>query len=200
VLPYGLSRPYFLVCNQFWIHKSTETVIEAAAIARDLGLDADIVFTGRMEEPRKPGYIDGLHRMIEDLGVGDRIKLLGYIPKPDQIELMKSAVAVVQPTLFEGGPGGGAVYDAVSLGIRAIVSDIPINRELPLREGYLTTFKTRDAADLVKKMQAFLAAPYTPPSPEDLYQLSRRSAENLSRRLYEAIDYALLRQQVAATK
>lgn len=193
--PYGLTRPYFIVCNQFWMHKSIETVIQAAAIARDLGMDADIVFTGRMEEPRRPSYIDGLNRMIEDMGIGNRIKLLGYVPKTDQLELIKAAVAVIQPTLFEGGPGGGSVYDAVSLGVRAIVSDIPINYELPLRKDYLVTFKTRDATDLVEKMQAFLEKPYTPASPEDLYQLSRRSAEKLSNRLYQAVDVALGRSK-----
>lgn len=188
---YGLKRPYFIVCNQFWVHKSIETVIEAAAIAKRRGLAADIVFTGKMEEPRKPGYIEGLRKMVIDLRVGDMIHFLGYIPKDDQLELMKHAVAVIQPTLFEGGPGGGAVYDATSLGIRSIVSDIPINHELPLDPQVLVMFEKKNAEDLVAKMQIFLDTPYTGPSPEDLYQLSRASARKLSQRLYEAIDYTM---------
>lgn len=189
--PYKTSRKYFMVCNQFWVHKSTETVIEAARIAKDRGLNVDIVFTGKMLEPRKPGYIEGLRRMVDELDVGDVVKFLEYIPKDEQLELMKNAVAVVQPTLFEGGPGGGSVYDAVSIGVRAIVSDIPINHELPLNPETLVLFKTRDARDLVDKMERFLHAPYKGPSPEDLYQQSKRSTEKLSKRLYEAIDHAL---------
>lgn len=190
-LSYNLTRRYFIICNQFWIHKSMETVIEAAAIAKRRGLDVDMVFTGRMEEPRKPGYIDSLHRLVADLGVADVVRFLGYIPKDDQLELMKGAVAVIQPTLFEGGPGGGAVYDAMSVGVRAIVSDIPINRELPLDPRHLVLFETKNAVDLADKMAPFLDSPYDGPTVEDLYQQSKRATEKLSDRLYEAIGYAL---------
>lgn len=191
LLQYQLPEHYFAICNQFWIHKSLETVIEAARIAKDRGIPVNMVFTGRMEEPRKPGYIDSLHQMVEDLGVGDMIRFLGYIPKDDQLEIIKSAVAVLQPTLFEGGPGGGAVYDAVSLGVRSIVSDIPINHELPIEPKKLLLFRTRDAGDLVEKIQQFLDEPYVGPSSEDLYQQSKRATEALSKRLFEAIDCEL---------
>jgi glycosyltransferase involved in cell wall biosynthesis len=190
-LKYGLNRKYFLISNQFWIHKSIETAIEAGLIAKNKGLDVDLVFTGRMEEPRKPGYIDQLREMVVDLDLGDTIKFLGYIPKKDQIEIMKGSIAVIQPTLFEGGPGGGAVYDAFSLGIRAIVSDIPVNRELPNDDHKVLFFETKNPKDLVDKMEIYLKSSYHAPSIEDLYQLSQHSAELLSNRLYEAIDFEL---------
>lgn len=189
--PFGLTRPYFIVCNQFWIHKSIETGIEAARVLKDRGVDAQIVFTGRMEEPRKPGYIESLHELVRRLDVESHVRFLGYIDKDSQLELIKHAVAVFQTTLFEGGPGGGSVYDAMSLGQRAIVSDIPINHELPLDPKRLVLFKTRDPRDAADHMQRFLAERYVFPTPEALYQQSRRSAEVLSTRLYEAIDYAL---------
>lgn len=189
--PYGLQKKYFITSNQFWVHKSMETVIKAAQLAKQHGLDVELVFTGRMEEPRRPGYVASLRQLVADLGVGDVVKFLGYIPKDHQLELMKNAVAVIQPTLFEGGPGGGSIYDAVSLGIRAIVSDIPINHELPLDPERLVLFEKKNAADLVEKMQTFLMRPYESPFAEDLYQQSKHSTENLSQRLYEAIDYAL---------
>lgn len=188
---YEIPRKYFLICNQFWIHKSMETVIEAAAIAKRKGLAADFVFTGRMQEPRKPGYIDSLRQLVIDRGVSDTVRFLDYIPKDDQLELMKGCVAVIQPTLFEGGPGGGSVYDAVSLGVRAVVSDIPINFELPLQPGVLETFEKKNPNDLVEKLSVMLEASYKRPSPENLYQQSRRSTESLSKRLYKAIDYAI---------
>lgn len=188
---YEIPRKYFLICNQFWIHKSIETVIEAAAIAKRKGLVADFVFTGRMQEPRKPGYIDSLRQLVIDQDVSDTVRFLDYIPKDDQLELMKGCVAVIQPTLFEGGPGGGSVYDAISLGVRAVVSDIPINFELPLQPGVLETFKKKNPSDLVEKLSVMLEASYKRPSPESLYQQSKRSTESLSKRLYQAIDYAI---------
>jgi len=149
------------------------------------------VFTGRMQEPRKPGYIDSLRQLVIDKGVSDTVRFLDYIPKDDQLELMKGCVAVIQPTLFEGGPGGGSVYDAVSLGVRGVVSDIPINFELPLQPGVLETFEKKNPDDLVEKLSVMLEASYKRPSPENLYQQSRRSTESLSKRLYQAIDYAI---------
>ena len=44
--------------------------------------------------------------------------------------LIQNAKAVVQPTLYEGGPGGFSSYEAISYGKKLIVSDIPINREI----------------------------------------------------------------------
>ena len=192
--PYGLQRKYFIVCNQFWVHKSIETVIQAAALAKKRGLDVDFVFTGRMQEPRKPGYIDSLRQLVIDLDVSDVVRFLDYIPKDDQLELMKASVAVIQPTLFEGGPGGGSIYDAISLGVRAIASDIPINHELPLDPACVVLFAKKSPEDLVAKMEIFLNTPYDPPSTEDLYQQSRRYTAKLSTRLYEAIDYAIALQ------
>jgi glycosyltransferase involved in cell wall biosynthesis len=63
---------------------------------------------------------------------------------------MRSAVALVQPSLFEGGPGGGAVFDAVSLGVSCIVSDIKVNREL--NDPIVTFFNALDAASLAEEM------------------------------------------------
>lgn len=57
-----------------------------------------------------------------------------YIAKLDQIALLKKSIAVIQPTLFEGGPGGGASYDAISLGKPLIVSDIKVNQEIEQSE------------------------------------------------------------------
>ncbi|WP_292356621.1 glycosyltransferase [Mesorhizobium sp.] len=191
VLKYNQARPYFIICNQFWIHKSLETVIHAAKIAKETGIDVDFLFTGRMEEPRKPGYIESIQALVRELGVGDIVKLLGYIPKNDQIELIKGSIAVIQPTLFEGGPGGGSVHDAICVGKRSIVSDIPINRELPLDDGSVILFRAQDQADLVAKMEHVMATSYSPPVVEELYQRGKAYRSRLSKRLYSAIDYAL---------
>jgi glycosyltransferase involved in cell wall biosynthesis len=130
---YGLQGRFFIVCNQFWKHKDHGTAIKGLARARRLGLPTDIglVCTGKLEEPRDPLHIENLRKLVGELGLENRIHFLGFIPKRDQILLLKRALGVVQPTLFEGGPGGGAAYDAISLGVPLVVSDIPVNRELP---------------------------------------------------------------------
>ncbi|MEI6239440.1 MAG: glycosyltransferase [Planctomycetia bacterium] len=124
------SEPYFLVSNQFWLHKDHPTAFRALARLAARRPDVRLVCTGQTSDFRRPDYFDTLVELLDTLGIRDRVTITGLLPKAEQIELLKGAIAVVQPTLCEGGPGGGAVYDAVSLGVRAIVSDIPINREL----------------------------------------------------------------------
>ena len=72
--------------------------------------------------------------LVSELGVSEHIRILGHIPKLDQVALIKSAEAVIQPTLFEGGPGGGAAFDAISLGTPVIASDISVNLEMDCGE------------------------------------------------------------------
>jgi len=68
---------------------------------------------------------------------------------------MRGAVAVVQPTLFEGGPGGGAVWEAVGLGVPALVSDIDVNREI--NDAGVTFFRVGDSDQLAARMHETLA-------------------------------------------
>jgi glycosyltransferase involved in cell wall biosynthesis len=127
---YQLPPEYFLCSNQFWIHKNHAVIIEALAIAKAEARRHCVVFTGDTYDYRDPQHFQGLVRHAEDLGVLQNCYFLGLLPKSDQIGLMRAAVGVIQPTLFEGGPGGGAVFDAVAMGKRIVLSDIPINREI----------------------------------------------------------------------
>jgi glycosyltransferase involved in cell wall biosynthesis len=134
---YRLPPKYFLCSNQFWQHKNHGVLIEALALARAEGRPFFVVFTGAMSDYRAPAHASRLMLQVQSLGVASDCLFLGLVPKRDQIDIMKSAIAVVQPTLFEGGPGGGAVYDAISVGCPVIVSDIPVNREI---EKYVDVF------------------------------------------------------------
>ena len=124
------------------------------------------------------------------MGILDRIHFLGHIPKQDQIGIMNGAIAVIQPTLFEGGPGGGAVYDAVAIGVPAILSDIPVNLEI-VGEANLLYFKAGDASDLTEKMKTVLTSPVKRSNPEELLETGRVRIEKLGETLIEAIKYVI---------
>jgi len=188
---YCLPPKYFLVSNQFWIHKSIETVLEAVRFALDRGNSFHVVFTGKMEEPRRPEYIDWIRSLVNKLEITSNITFLGYIPKSHQIEIMKWADAAIQPTLFEGGPGGGSVYDAISIGNRAIVTDIPVNQEIKRSENQVFYFTPRDPESLYLRMLAVSEAEWLFPSFEDLYQQSQESCLKLACALYTVIQDAL---------
>lgn len=162
--PYALPGRYFLVSNQFWTHKNHRLVFQALGLlaAASEAEGAGVVCTGSTVDARDPEHFPALRRELEASGLAARVRILGHIPKRDQIEIMKHAVAVVQPTLFEGGPGGGSVYDAVSLGVPALLSDIPVNRELDGRGFALQFFPPDDGARLAALMLACLRGPPRP--------------------------------------
>lgn len=173
---YGIAQAYFMVCNQFWRHKDHATVFRAMTEYAVKGGSCILICTGDKTDYLSLGYYDELLQLIRELGIAAHIKILGHIPKADQIALMKQAVAVVQPTLFEGGPGGGASYDAVSLGIPVIASDIPVNLEINV--GNVSYFKAGDFHALAEIMQQYDSLPFVRLSSNDLWVqgLARRQA------------------------
>lgn len=152
---YEITRPYFMVCNQFWKHKDHATAFEAFAKFALQEPETLLICTGATSDYRDPTYFESLMRRIEALGIRHCVRVLGLISKEDQIALLWDAVALIQPTLFEGGPGGGSVYDAVSIGVPCVVSDIPVNRELT--DATVSFFRAGDAMALAQAMGAAYA-------------------------------------------
>ena len=145
---YDLPGSYFIISNQFWIHKDHMTAFKALLTAEK----CTIVCTGELVDYNHPGHVDDLKSFIVRNGLESRVKLLGLIPKREQIEIMKKSLAVIQPTLFEGTPGGGCVYDAAALGVPAILSDITVNREVVMDNKFY--FEVGNDKDLAEKMMS----------------------------------------------
>jgi glycosyltransferase involved in cell wall biosynthesis len=127
---YRIREDFFMCSNQFWMHKDHPTLFKAFAIFCSRNHNIKLICTGELREPRNSSYIPYLHKLIEELGISQRVSLLGLIPKAEQLTLMSSAIALIQPSLSEGGPGGGAGFEAVALGVRCILSDISVNKEI----------------------------------------------------------------------
>jgi glycosyltransferase involved in cell wall biosynthesis len=185
---YSLRQPYFLISNQFWVHKDHATAFVALSLIENR--DIQLVCTGDTSDFRDPEHFPQIQKLIADLGLSKRVRILGHIPKSDQIGILRGAVAVVQPTLFEGGPGGGSVYDAVAMGAPAIVSDIPVNLEI--QEEGVVFFPAGSAQKLAAAMTARLRSLRTPASRELLLQRGASRAIQLAAALTQAINSALL--------
>jgi glycosyltransferase involved in cell wall biosynthesis len=143
---YDIESPYYLISNQFWKHKDHKTAFLAFKEYCNYGGEALLVCTGATEDYRFPNYFHELLGLINDLKLSNKIRILGHIPKEDQISLMRGSLGVIQPTLFEGGPGGGSAYEAISLGVPVIASSIAINLEMNC--GDIAFFKAGDYSDL----------------------------------------------------
>ena len=149
---YGITKPYFIICNQFWKHKNHTTAFKAFQhFLSNEGKSFQLVCTGAVDDFRDREYFKGLKILLQKLGLIEDVIILGHIPKLDQISLLKRSIAVIQPTLFEGGPGGGASYDAISLGHPLIVSDIPVNREIDKNDA-VSFFKPECEEELTAKL------------------------------------------------
>ena len=187
----GLPEKYFLVSNQFWIHKSIQTVLFALAKCNEVGMKVTVIFTGRMEEPRRPDYITYLEELVANLNLESQVRFLGYVEKRTQLEIMKGCVAVIQPTLFEGGPGGGSVYDALGIGKRAIVSNIPVNMEIPKSYSEISFFNVGEPESLALEMIRVSQLENLSLSIEEMWKRSQQNRQILANRLYEAIEVSL---------
>jgi glycosyltransferase involved in cell wall biosynthesis len=186
---HGISSRYFIVCNQFWKHKDHGTAFAAYAQLAKIYRDIDLVCTGATHDYRDPDYFPSLCRYLKSEGIESRVHILGMVSKSEQVALLKGAIALLQPTLLEGGPGGGAVFDGVSLGVPCLVSDIEVNRELT--EPSVTFFRARDPLDLCRLMDAAARSGHRDQADAGmLRELGRARRRRCGEVLLQAIDAA----------
>lgn len=126
-LRYKLPQRYMLCPGQFWIHKNQTLILQALHQLKNEGEDLFVVFTGHTYDHRFPECFDKFLADSHLLGLRNNIAILGLIPRTDQLQLMRTSVAVVQPSLFEGW--STVVEDARALGKRIILSDLPVHYE-----------------------------------------------------------------------
>jgi len=124
---YEIPEKFFVVSNQFYEHKNHITVLKALHYLKEKGEHITVVFTGRMEDHRNPGYIDKLKNYIEKNNLESCALFVGLIPREDQLSLLRNAIAVIQPSLFEGW--STLVEDAKAFKLQIIVSDIDVHIE-----------------------------------------------------------------------
>lgn len=122
-----LPTRYFVVCNQFWQHKNHLVVLQALELLRSRGIAPNVLFTGELKDYRNPAYARQVLDHIEPLQRTGTVRVLGLIPRRRQIESLRRALAVIQPSLFEGW--STVVEDARVLGRPCLLSDIPVHRE-----------------------------------------------------------------------
>ncbi|WP_157776536.1 glycosyltransferase family 4 protein [Nitratireductor aquibiodomus] len=124
---YGLPSRFFYCPNQFWVHKNHAIVLEALAKLKDNGVKVDVVFSGKEHDHRVPTHAQDLKDRARVLGVDDRAHFLGFLPRSEQVTLFRHAVAIVQPSLFEGW--STVIEDAKAISQFVIASNLAVNRE-----------------------------------------------------------------------
>ena len=109
-----------------------------------------MVCTGVTHDSRFPDYFKNLENKFKKLILSKKIKILDLIPRSDQLELIKKSIGVIQPSLYEGGPGGFSAYEAMVFNKQLIISDIKINKEISYKNSHF--YKKNSSEQLLKKM------------------------------------------------
>ena len=175
---YKITNEYFMVCNQFWKHKNHKFAINSFLKYCSFGGTHDLIMTGELSDRRFPTYYHEIKSIIDSSNFAHRIKILGSIEKKKQISLLRNAKALIQPTLFEGGPGGGSANEAIALDVAVLASNIPVNLELNKKNvSFFNPHNTKELIQLLfsaeKKMKNKTPA-------KILKSLSNRQNEKLS--------------------
>jgi glycosyltransferase involved in cell wall biosynthesis len=152
VAKYGLATPFFIVCNQFWVHKDHGTAFQAVHKLRQQGLKVNLVCTGPTHDPRAPGYFGKVKLEIKKLGIEPQVQILGTIPRQDQVALIRASKAVLQPSRFEGW--STVIEDARALCKPVIASDFPVHLEQDAPGS--SFFRMGDSDDCALAISTFL--------------------------------------------
>lgn len=116
-LPNG---PLFLTVARFQEHKGHSYLIQAIPEVLRLYPDAVFGMIGKPIDAKQAQYQQTLELQVEELGIADRTKFLGFVPEQDLVSLYHSATALVHPALTEGF--GLVLLEAMSLGIPVVAA------------------------------------------------------------------------------
>lgn len=149
---YNIPNKYFLISNLIAPTKNHILVLKALVLLKEKGISPNLVLTGSAFDYRNPNFFNKILEFIHCNNLHNQVKILGIIPKQDQITLMRNSMAVIQPSRFEGWHTG--VEECKFLGKKVILSDIPVHVEQNPENGLF--FKDNDEFDLSEKITMFL--------------------------------------------
>ncbi len=131
---YKIDRAWFHVPNQFWAHKNHSVIIKALIYLKQHGHEFLVISTGETNDSRNPAFFQALKNTIQSQCLDDNFRILGILPYPHVLTLMKDSIAVINPSLFEGW--STTVEESKALGKKLILSDIPVHREQNPERGF----------------------------------------------------------------
>lgn len=180
---YGVeSDNFFLVSNQFYRHKNHKCVIEAVRkLKEEHSINIKVLCTGLTKDAKDASFFEEIEELINQYNLKENIKILGLIPRKDQLTLMKYAIAVIQPSLFEGW--GTSTEDAKTLGKITVLSDIPVHREQA--DGKSRFFNKESSEELAEILMNLWENYYNAPK---LYNYAIKNAEEYGQQFAKLIE------------
>ena len=123
----GVPERYLLMPAQLWPHKNHMRVAEAVASLRAEQVTVTVVMTGSDTGAIRSETAAALRGYIASAGLGDQVRLVGYVDDLTMAALYANTIGVLLPTFF--GPTNIPVIEAWAMGVPVLSSDIRGIRE-----------------------------------------------------------------------
>ena len=136
-------------------HKGLKTLLDAYGEALDQGLKSKLIIVGN-----KDNFRTGDEETVKRLEnfPEDRVQFTGKISNERLLQLYSSALVLVQPSLYEGF--GIPPLEAMACGTPAIISDIPVFKEI-YEDFPVTFFEAGNCQFLCQKLLEAEKSPKT---------------------------------------
>jgi len=150
-----LPERYYFAPNQFWAHKNHMVILKAIKCLKAKGLDVVVAFSGKENDHRNIEYTTQLKQFINEFDLTENVRFLGFLPRTEQLKLMQGALAIVQPSKFEGW--STVVEDAKAINQFLLLSNLRVHREQI--QNNVQFFEPEDYETLSSLMQMYWAVP-----------------------------------------
>lgn len=142
-----------IVFGYFSQEKGQDIAIEAWGM---LGSAAPrLILAGGVRRAEDQAYQDRCRERIRALRLEDRVEITGFVA-PDQVDAIYARASVVLAP-FRETSGSGSLAQALARGKAILASDLPLNREIDLRQpGALAYFRSEDPADCADRVRSLL--------------------------------------------
>jgi glycosyltransferase involved in cell wall biosynthesis len=118
---YDLPDRYILYLGGFDVRKNIAGLLHAFTfVGPAIGDQYPLVLAGR--PPARPSRrFPDVHGLVEELGLGEWVRVTGFVDEVDKLAIYRGAAVVVQPSRYEGF--GLTALEAMACGRPVVVSD-----------------------------------------------------------------------------
>jgi glycosyltransferase involved in cell wall biosynthesis len=119
---YGLKKDYIYHGGGLEVRKNAETLLWAYARLVSGNFEIpNLVISGKIF-PKENKLATDVERLIKELRLQEKVKLLGFVPDEDLPALYRGAIFFVYPSLYEGF--GLPVLEALRMGVPVLTSNV----------------------------------------------------------------------------
>ena len=147
--PFPHPRPYLLSVGKLTPHKGFDILLRAYARLRHPPVDLLIAGRGRQQQ--------GLEALAQQLGIGERVRFVGFVAGQEKINLYRSATVFVCPSRRE--PFANVILEALAAGLPVVASNVGGNPELVSHEKHGLLFPAEDDQALAVTLARLIDTP-----------------------------------------